>query len=121
VRALCSSERVELRFDAAVATYVAGREWHPSQSIEQHADGSVLMRLDVCIDLALRSWVLGFGSAARVIAPQRLILEVRDEIERARARYLPTPPFEMLRIPHTDAAGSDAQLRLPLIQVWRAS
>jgi predicted DNA-binding transcriptional regulator YafY len=114
-------ERVELEFDASIADYITTREWHASQSIEKRPDGSVLMRMDVCIDLPLRSWVLGFGGAVRVVAPQQLAREVLDEIKRARARYLPQHAFEMLRVSDTDAASPETQLHLPLIQLWRAS
>ena len=35
----------------------------------------------------LRAWLLGFGSAARVLEPQELVDDVAAELRRAAARY----------------------------------
>jgi predicted DNA-binding transcriptional regulator YafY len=102
------AERVEIEFDAESAEYVRGRQWHASQTFETRADGSVLMRLDVSLDRPLRSWILGFGAAARVVAPQTLAQEVFDEIGRARRRYMPRPTFQMVKM---SAAGGRPGLR----------
>ena len=85
--------------------HVVGREWHPSQTFEPRADGSVLMRLDVCVDFPLRRWILGFGAGVRVVSPLRLAEDVRDEIRKARLNYGPQPMFEMLSMTPTDAVA----------------
>jgi predicted DNA-binding transcriptional regulator YafY len=79
--------RVEIEFDASIAPYVSERRWHESQRIRNRSDGSVVMALDVCIDPALRAWVMGFGSAARVLSPERLARSLYNELERARTQY----------------------------------
>ena len=48
---------------------------------------AVLMTLDVCLDRALRSWILSFGPFARVVAPAALAKEIAEQFEEARARY----------------------------------
>ena len=92
------AERVELEFDAATAVHVVGREWHPSQTFEPRDDGSVLMRLDVSVDVPLRRWILAFGAGVRVVSPQRLADDVRDEIGKARLNYRPQAMFDMLKM-----------------------
>ena len=92
------AERVEIEFDAAAAGYVMSREWHESQAFEERPGGSVVLRMEVSVDRPLRSWILGFGAAARVIAPARLVREVVEQIEDARERYPPRAGFEMLRM-----------------------
>src|SRR3977135_1787751 len=62
-------EHVEIAFEPAVADYVRAREGHPSQQLRDAGSGGVLMTLDVCLDRALRSWILSFGPFARVLAP----------------------------------------------------
>ncbi len=62
-------ERIELEFDARIAPYVVERRWHPSQKVQTRPDGSLRMTLRVCDDPALRTWILGFGPLARVVAP----------------------------------------------------
>jgi predicted DNA-binding transcriptional regulator YafY len=80
-------ERVELQFEARVAPHVRGRVWHDSQQIEELADGRVRMTLDVSIDWALRSWLLGFGASVRVISPAQLADTLRDEFRKGEALY----------------------------------
>jgi predicted DNA-binding transcriptional regulator YafY len=80
-------ERIEVEFDEAVASFVQEREWHRSQEFVARADGSVLMKLLVCNDAPLRSWILGFGSHARVVSPASLATEIGEELERGAARY----------------------------------
>lgn len=90
-------ELVEIEFDAAVADYVASREWHRSQEITVKDDGSILMRLCVCNDPPLRTWILGFGGAALVVSPKALASAILDQVETARMRYMPRLPFGSLR------------------------
>ena len=80
-------ERVELEFEPRMAPFIQGRMWHTSQRLETAADGRLLMTLDVSIDWALRSWLLGFGAAVKVVAPPTLAESVRDELTRAAAKY----------------------------------
>jgi predicted DNA-binding transcriptional regulator YafY len=68
---------------------VRTREWHPSQTIADADDGGVLMTLDVCIDRALRSWILSFGAAARALSPPALASALEREYADALARYAP--------------------------------
>jgi hypothetical protein len=71
-----------------VADYVRAREWHQSQVWTEDADGRLVLTLEVCIDPALRSWILSFGPFARVRGPAALTKEIATQIDRARARYL---------------------------------
>jgi predicted DNA-binding transcriptional regulator YafY len=80
-------ERVEIEFQPAVADYVRAREWHQSQELGDTAEGGVLMTLNVCLDRALRSWILSFGPFARVVSPAPLAREIAEQLEQARARY----------------------------------
>jgi predicted DNA-binding transcriptional regulator YafY len=80
-------ERVEIRFEPAVADYVRAREWHPSQALHDAASGGVDMTLDVCLDRALQSWILSFGPFARVVAPESLAREIAQQLSEAKARY----------------------------------
>ena len=65
-------ERIEIVFEPRIARHLKERVWHPSQQIEDAADGRLTMTLNVCNDFALRSWILGFGPLARVVSPPEL-------------------------------------------------
>lgn len=80
-------ERVEIRFAPRVAMIVRGRVWHESQILEDLPDGGVRLVLQVCDDAALRSWVLGFGSAATVVSPAALAQAIADESRKTAALY----------------------------------
>jgi predicted DNA-binding transcriptional regulator YafY len=80
-------QRVVVEFDKTAASYVCSREWHQSQTYRETAEGGVQLTLDVCVDQALRSWILSFGPAARVIAPSDLADDIAAQLARASERY----------------------------------
>ncbi len=80
-------EHIDLEFAAEVADYVRSRTWHPSQALTDTAGGAVRLTLQVCVDRALRSWILGFGAAVRVMSPDVLRNDVAAELQQAAARY----------------------------------
>jgi predicted DNA-binding transcriptional regulator YafY len=80
-------ERVELEFEAQVVPHVRGRTWHDSQQVEELAGGGLRMTLDVSIDWALRSWLLGFGGSVKVVSPASLAETLRDEFRRGEKLY----------------------------------
>src|SRR3990172_8035472 len=88
-------ERIEIAFEPRIARYGKERVWHPSQQTREDADGTLHLTLNVCNDWALRSWILGFGPLARVIAPLELATRILDEIDRARSHYVPSLDFHL--------------------------
>lgn len=80
-------ERIEIAFAQKIARYVRERVWHPSQVIEERPDGTLHVTLHVVNDWALKSWVLGFGGLAKVIAPGGLASELAGELRRALEQY----------------------------------
>jgi predicted DNA-binding transcriptional regulator YafY len=81
------TERVAIEFQQAVADYVRAREWHRSQALTAAEHGAVRMTLDVCLDQALKSWIMSFGPFAKVVAPESLAREIADQFEKGRALY----------------------------------
>ena len=80
-------ERIEIVFEPRIARYVKERMWHASQEVEEQPDGTVRVTLSVSNDRALRSWILGFGALARVVAPPALAAQIVAELEESTARY----------------------------------
>ncbi len=78
-------ETIVIEFAARLAPYAQARMWHPSQQIEQLPDGRVKLTLQVSNDWALRSWILGFGSGVKVVAPKALADTIRKEHKNALA------------------------------------
>ena len=84
-------ERIQVVFEPAVASYIRSRDWHPSQTVEALPDGRVRLTMQVCVDRALRSWILGFGASAQAVEPTSLAEELAGEHQRAVARYAGAP------------------------------
>jgi predicted DNA-binding transcriptional regulator YafY len=81
------AEPVEIVFDAEMAGYIRERVWHESQSLEDNADGSVVLRMSVTPGWELRSWIKGFLPHARVVQPASLRDEIGRDIEKARKSF----------------------------------
>jgi proteasome accessory factor B len=80
-------QRIEIEFEPRIARYIQERLWHASQEVLEQPDGRIRVTMNVSNDFALRSWILGFGPLARVVAPEELAAQIRDEIEETRRRY----------------------------------
>ncbi|MCK6551315.1 transcriptional regulator [Myxococcota bacterium] len=79
-------QKVRIFFDDKVARFVKRRKWHPTQEIEK-VPGGIVMSLEVKGTVELKSWVLGFGDRAEILAPEALRVELARELEAASSRY----------------------------------
>ncbi len=86
------AEPVEIAFEARVAPYLRARVWHASQQVREHDDGRLTLRMEVCHDWALRSWILSWGRFARVVTPASLAREIRSDLQSADASYQDRQP-----------------------------
>jgi len=73
---------VELVFDRPTAAWVKDRQWHPSQKISTHKDGRLTVTLRVADTRELLGWILHFGSGVRVLRPESLRDQVREEARK---------------------------------------
>jgi len=80
-------EHIEVGFEPQIAPWIRERRWHPTQKQTDRPDGGVVLSLEVCNDWALRSWILSFGPLARVVSPPELAAQIKEEVDRASARY----------------------------------
>ncbi len=80
-------QQVVIWFDAKTAPYVRERRWHPSQEIQEHADGSMTLLMVVRGLNDLKRWVLGYGKGAIVKAPLELVELVREEAQTMAGLY----------------------------------
>src|SRR5215203_1305369 len=83
-------EPVVIEFTAAEAPYVRERQFHASQTIDDLVDGRIRLTMNVVIDWELQAWVMGFGPAAKVVAPAAFAARIVDSLEETRATYLRT-------------------------------
>ncbi len=76
---------VRIRFSPESAGYVKEKTWHPSQTITPESNGGIVWKAEVAGIEEIKRWVLGWGRAARVLAPPSLrdaiAKEAKDMVE----------------------------------------
>ena len=81
--------RVRILFERRWATYVEEHTWHESQLLTRRSGGRLELKMDVGGNAELRTWILSFGSGAKVLEPESLRAEVVREIAAAAKHYRP--------------------------------
>lgn len=79
--------KVSVWFAPEQAPYIRERTWHDTQEIVDGEDGSLVITFSTGSLLEVKRWVLSFGSLARVIEPEILANEIRDEIQAMKKLY----------------------------------
>lgn len=74
---------VVLRFNPEAGAWVSEEQWHPSQQVEEQAEGSMLFKLHIAVTAEFVNWLMYYGSRVQVIEPVWLQDRLRDEHERA--------------------------------------
>lgn len=78
---------VKIWFSPDAAPYIKERQWQKGQKISEHEDKSIIMVFPVSHLLEVKRWVLSWGSQARVLAPNELIVLVKEELQQALDYY----------------------------------
>lgn len=80
--------RVKINFSAQAAQYVKERRWSNDQTIKKLRDGRLRLEFTAQSWLEVVSWVLSFGSQAKVISPKQLKNDLIDELNNILANYI---------------------------------
>lgn len=78
---------VKIEFSRSQAPYVEERTWHTGQTITRNSDGSITLSFTTNSLFEVKRWVLSWGADARVIEPEALANQVREELTAASTRY----------------------------------
>jgi len=79
--------KVQIRFSPQAAGYIKERIWHPSQVLTPAPDGGVIFSAEVAGIEEIKIWILKWGAAAEVLAPQALRRELADEARAMMKKY----------------------------------
>ena len=79
--------RVKVRFHKSLTRYLLERRWHPSQKNKKLKDSSLELSFEVAGTKEIKTWIMGFGSLAKVLEPASLVKEVKDDLGRALKSY----------------------------------
>lgn len=78
---------VELLISAEIGTFALERSWNKNQKIEQREDGSVWVSFETTQLPEVKRWVLGQGKTVKVLGPDELIAQVKDEVSAVLRMY----------------------------------
>lgn len=81
------STAVAVRFAPSVAARVMETTWHPTQRVEQAADGSIVWRATVAGTIEIRLWILSWGDDVEVLEPEALRKDVASTHRRAASLH----------------------------------
>jgi predicted DNA-binding transcriptional regulator YafY len=76
-----------LRFSAEAAQWVATEQWHAQQQMQWLDDGGLQLRLPYADSTELSMDILRHGDQVRVLAPQELVQQVAERLQRAARQY----------------------------------
>ena len=99
------AETVRIRIRPDWARYVAERQWHPSQTVQQQIDGGIEIGFRVAGLDEIRQWVLSLGDAAQVLAPPELRQAVRESLARTLDQYPADEAVPVEAAPHRGDAA----------------
>ena len=78
---------VELLISAEIGTFALERSWNKNQRIEQREDGSVWVSFETTQLPEVKRWVLGQGKTVKVLGPDELIEQVKEEVAAVLGMY----------------------------------
>jgi predicted DNA-binding transcriptional regulator YafY len=79
--------RVKVRFHKSLTRYLLERRWHPSQKNKKLKDGSLELAFEVAGTKEIKTWIMGFGSLAKVLEPASLVKEIKDDLGKSLKSY----------------------------------
>jgi predicted DNA-binding transcriptional regulator YafY len=76
-----------IKFDPVAARYITERNWHTSQELVLHPDGSCTLSFTATRLDEIKRWVLVYGASAEVLEPAELRDVLREELSLALKLY----------------------------------
>jgi len=80
------THRVKLHFDPFAAQFIRERVWHPSQKLQELADGGLEFGIELSSLIELEPWILSWGEHVRVLQPKSLLRTIRERHRKAASQ-----------------------------------
>ena len=102
----------------------AHRTWSKSQEIIGQENGSIILSVETSGWWDVKRWVLSYGSGSKVLEPEGLKNEIRDELETARELYAcpdePVPGFQLdTEVPFYLISGNPISVKIKSPIFWQ--
>lgn len=73
---------VSLKVDASAAEFFASRQWHQSQRLTRHRNGSLTIDLQAPLSPELVSWIVSWADVLTIVSPRKLKQICREKVRR---------------------------------------
>ena len=83
----CKPVEVKLLFSKEQAPYIQTKPFHSTQKVSVLKDGSLEIRISVILNYELEMKILSFGEKVTVIAPEYLVLKIKERIAAQLNNY----------------------------------
>ena len=80
-------EEVKLKFSKEMSGYIITKPLHPTQKVNKLEDGEIEVRIKVMLNYELESLILSFGKHVKVIEPNKLVTNVKKNIQEVVSKY----------------------------------
>jgi predicted DNA-binding transcriptional regulator YafY len=64
------------------------RRWHPSQKNKKLKDGSLELTFEVAGTKEIKTWIMDFGSLAKILEPGSWVKEIKDDLGKSLRSYV---------------------------------
>ncbi|MGB0523293.1 MAG: helix-turn-helix transcriptional regulator [Flammeovirgaceae bacterium] len=81
------SEKIVLAFSPIQGNYIKAQPIHTSMQVIQDNEEAFVVELQLVNNFELRNWILGFGASVKVLEPQSLKEQIREELQKAVSGY----------------------------------
>jgi len=78
---------VVVDFDPWAAVLIRERQWHPTQQIQELANGALRLTLRLSNLPEIERWILSWGAHATVVRPETLRVSIRKIVDELSTRY----------------------------------
>lgn len=79
--------QIKLEFSHPVSTFIRERRWHHSQRVIAKENDKIELQLEVGITPELVQWILGYGPSVKVLGPDSLKSEVKEQAQKTLQIY----------------------------------
>ena len=73
---------VKIQFSQSEARYIKEKVWAKDQNITENPDGSITISMTTSGYRDVKRWVMSFGKEARLLAPEKMKLEIKEELKK---------------------------------------
>lgn len=78
---------VVLRFSKNIARWIKRRKWHPTQTIKEQKDGSIIFNVQLEGTKEIKWWTYHWAPNCEIISPPELRKEAAEEIRKLGRMY----------------------------------